>query len=202
MIPRMLSQAKGRLKLCRRAFEELRKPETLFEPEEFQTHWVDFLVQWKGTYMKVQQAAKSTPQEVQWFGGINRIRRSEPVLRWLYEARNDEEHYGLSESAVHKPATSLYKIIREGVRTLTTVPDDDTKLVDQTGEVAAVLEHHEPQTDLLREVTERDGRKKVPPPDRYFGRPIPPQPGAVATLGLLWLNGLVTKAEEMSKQAP
>lgn len=198
MIPRYLAQAKGRLKLCQRALTELSKVD--FDAEDFQIHWQDFLVQWKGTYMKVQQAAKSTPQELQWFGGVNTERRGDPLLRWLYEARNDEEHFGLTDSASFKPAKYSYKVVNSGSRTVGTAPGDASKLIDpDTGDTVAVLESFEPQVDQLQEVTERDGKKKVPAPTRHLGKPIPSKPKVAASLGLRWIEAVVAKAEEMHR---
>ncbi|MGV3730213.1 MAG: hypothetical protein ACO1NN_05590 [Sphingopyxis sp.] len=199
MQSRLLAQAKSRLKLCERAFNEIKK--CRFEQDDFQTHWQDFLVQWKGAYMKVQQAAKTTPQELQWFGGINTFRRKDPLLRWLYEARNDEEHYGLTDSAIYKPADWLFKLTKGGPRKVLCKLDgpNGPQLIDkETGEVVGVLQSHDPQVSQLQEVTERDGKRKVPPPTRHLGRNIPPEPKIAAFLGLQWLTELVASAEAMS----
>jgi hypothetical protein len=61
-----LETAEDRLVLCRRAVEALNASGD--NQRAFMAHWFDFLIQWKGVYTKVQQAAKSNATEIQWFG--------------------------------------------------------------------------------------------------------------------------------------
>jgi hypothetical protein len=196
MEARPLAQAKARLMLCRRALDELGKHK--FDEALFQMHWQDFLVQWKGTYMKVQQAAKTTPQEVQWFGGVNAIRRNDPLLRWLYEARNDEEHFGATDSATKRPATIEFKVVKANPGGGITFRLSDLRN-PETGELVGTDKRLRPGVAVLHEVTERDGIRKVPPPTSHLGKPMQNHPTVAATLGLQWLEALVAKAEETNK---
>ena len=198
MEARFLAQAKGRLKLCHRALVTLRKGETLLDETEFQIHWVDFLVQWKGVYMKLQQAAKSSPQERQWFGALNNERRNDPLLRWLYEARNDEEHHGLIESAIRKPESHVYRLLKNGPISGRIDMGNPGVILDMEGEIVAVRVSHEPEVSMLQEVVEKDGKKKVPAPTSHLGRSMPPHPILAALLGLRWIAAALAKAESMS----
>ena len=78
----------------------------------FDEHWVDFSVAWKSAYNKVEQAAKDTPQERQWFGSVKNERKHDPLLRYLFEARNDEEH-GVVSSAAAQPAVALFQATKD-----------------------------------------------------------------------------------------
>ena len=190
MIISALTKAQGRLRLAQRAFRTLQKIEA--EPDAFDEHWVDFLIHWKGTYTKVQQAAKETPQEMQWFGGVNHERRNDPLLRWLYEARNDEEH-GLITSATNQPAVLHWKLDepKEG--------EGGTIFATNAGpRVMRVTEFH-PEESTLQTVTEKDGKKKVSPPTSHQGKPMEPKPLIAAELGLRWLEALVATAEAIQK---
>jgi hypothetical protein len=62
--------------------------------------------------------------------------------------------------------------------------------VDEHGNVVAVQEAFEPGTPTLQEVTKRDGKKKIPPPDSHLGKAISPKPIVAATLGLHRLAAL------------
>ena len=199
MKPLFLSQAEGRLKLAKRALEAI--SEAGQNSEAFQTHWLDFLIQWKGTYTKVQQAAKDTPQELQWFGAVNKERRNDPLLRWLFEARNDGEH-GTDVSAKHNgPGFSFTTHGRELLLRLN--PDgsiylgpdgkpvalDDGKAVEDIS-----IDHAESR---LLPVKEYDGKAIVPPPEFHLGEPMQPIPRVAAELGLRWLQSLVATAVAM-----
>jgi hypothetical protein len=195
MHERLLNQAQMRLKLCQRAFDNLK--EVIFEETDFQLHWQDYLVQWKGTYMKVQQAAKTTPQERQWFGAVNTFRRRDPLLRWLYEARNDEEHHGLTDSAIRKPGETVFQILKGGPgRGQIRFGPDGLEMIDpDTGETIGRLVSDTPPTACLQEVTEKDGQRKVPPPASHLDQPMSPDPKVAAFLGLRWLEALLRDAE-------
>lgn len=198
MKPHFLEQAQGRLKLCRRAIVALE--EARISAREFQVHWLDFLIQWKGTYMKVQQAAKDTPQELQWFGAVNTERRRDPLLRYLYEARNDEEH-GLALSASHSP--NLYHVRAErdysGEFLVRPVGPTEIEVFGSDGKPIGQQIGFELGTSKLEEITEKDGKRKVPPPTKHLGEPMASEPMVAASLGLRWLEALVLTAEAMSR---
>ena len=195
----VIQQAEGRLKLAERAFAALIAAG--IDEAEFQTHWLDFLVQWKGTYTKIQQAAKDSPKELQWFGGVNTARRADPLLRWLFEARNDGEH-GTDRSARHKgkgfkftsSSTSLSMLAGPGGAVFR--QDGTPIIIDDGGrEIEGVSVA--PAESTLLEVTEFDGKRKVPPPTSHLGNPMEPKPHLAAELGLKWLRGLVATAKAM-----
>ena len=197
----VLSQAKGRLKLAERAFDALCKSGP--DREAFDVNWLDFLVQWKGTYTKVQQAAKDGPSEAQWFGAVNKERRNDPLLRYLFEARNDGEH-GTEASAKHHASSVRFRShgTKVGIKvnpggSIFLGPDGmpvvwgDGKLVENV--------KFDPAESRLFEVKERDGARTVPPPTSHLGSPMEPKPYIAADLGLKWLRSLVATALAMSE---
>ena len=197
-----LQQAKGRLKLTERAAAALNVKGQ--DPLDFQTHWLDFLVQWKGTYTKIQEAAKDTPQETQWFGSVTRERKADPLLRYLFEARNDGEH-GLSLSAWHDDERFDPISLQEIARMVTIFSPEHglelaAKITGSEGSEAGQYAMASPAVSRLIEVTEFDGKKKVPPPTSHLGKEMEPKPLIAADLGLRWLAALTAKAEAMSTQ--
>lgn len=197
----VLSQAEGRLKLAERAFEAICQAGQ--NRVTFQVHWLDFLVQWKGTYTKIQQAAKESPQEIQWFGTVNRERRDDPLLRYLFEARNDGEH-GTDQSAQHNgPGFSFtthgkeIKIKSNPDGTMFFGPNGKPVVLDDEKEVEEISIH--PAESRLLEVKEYDGKRTVPPPTTHLSSPMEPTPHVAADLGLKWLRSLVATAVAMSE---
>jgi len=195
----VLDQAAGRFRLAERAFAAI--CEAGEDQEAFQIHWLDFLIQWKGAYTKVQQAAKDTPQELQWFGGVARERKADPLLRYLFEARNDGEH-GINYSARH--AGSHFRFVTEGRELLIRKNDDGsiylrpdgTPEAYDDGKLVEVVEFRSAESCLL-EVKEYDGKKIVPPPTMHLGHPMEPKPHIAADLGLKWLKETISSAGSM-----
>lgn len=60
--------------------------------DDFTDQWYIFLHAAKGIYTVLEQGAKSSPQARQWFGKKNQERKDDPLLRFVCEARNDDEH--------------------------------------------------------------------------------------------------------------
>lgn len=194
-----LSQAEGRLKLAERALGEIHQAGG--NAEAFQTHWLDFLIQWKGTYNKVQQAAKDNPQEIQWFGAVNSQRRKDPLLRWLYEARNDGEH-GTDVSAKHNGPG--YSFTTHGKELLIKMNPNGSIYLGPDGKPVAFDDGKQieeididPAESRLLPVKEWDGKRVVPVPEFHLGEPMQPIPRVAAELGLKWLQSLVAVAVAM-----
>jgi hypothetical protein len=187
-----LEKARSRLRSAIRAVEALRAAEG---DDEIHDHWLDFLIAWKGVYSKVQQAAKETPQELQWFGAVNKERKADPLLRYLFEARNDEEH-GLVYSVQRDLGVYAFRV-PEFTGHLKFGMDDDGNpcMVDAEGKKISELTHKDGGEISLHAVSERDSKKKVPPPTSHFDEPIEPKPIPVAQAGLRWIAALVATAE-------
>jgi DNA-binding PucR family transcriptional regulator len=197
----VLEQAEGCLRLAERAFEAICQAGQ--DRIAFQIHWEDFLVQWKRTYNRVQQASKDTPQEIQWFGDVNIQRRADSLLRWLFEARNDGEH-GTDQSASHRG--TAFEFTSHEKELSIQVNGDGSIFLDENGKpvftdggkrVDAV--EIIPAESRLLDVRERDRQKIVPAPTSHLGQPMEPKPHVAADLGLKWLRALVITAGAMSK---
>lgn len=198
-----LEQAQGRLNHTRRAFGAM--TDSRDDTTAFQAHWLDFVIQWKGTYTKIQQAAKETPQETQWFGTVTKERKADPLLRYLFEARNDGEHpeEGLLPRHPARHYPQLTKFVPDRDITNPKLAFDAkgrlVKVTDQDGNDVGGIGPTIPAESILLEVTERDHTKKVPPPRSHLGQPMEPKPRLAAELGLRWLETLVAKAEAMHR---
>jgi hypothetical protein len=65
-------------------------------------------------------------------------------------------------------------------------------------EVAKVVEFI-PGDARLKEVTEYDGKRKVPPPTSHLGIPMDTNPLTAADLGLRWIEALVATAKAIQE---
>ena len=134
---------------------------------------------------------------------MNRERRNDALLRYLFEARNDGEH-GIDPSAVHMgPGFSftthgrVLQIRTHADGTLYLGPDGKPVALDDGKEVEHI--DVEPAESYLVEVKEYDGKRMVPPPTSHLGNPMEPKPRIAAQLGLKWLRSLVATAVAMSE---
>jgi hypothetical protein len=70
--------------------------------DEFESAWTDFLIALNAIHTSLEQDAKTSPQSRQWYGGKKVVRRKDPLLSYLHQARNADEH-GIEPIAAHKP---------------------------------------------------------------------------------------------------
>ena len=99
MDPAAIAKANSRLRTAKKAIEDLTGCN---DYDTFSEYLYTFLVAAKGIYTILEQGAKSRAQARQWFGAKSKERRSDPLLQYLYQARDDDEH-GLSRVVEHVP---------------------------------------------------------------------------------------------------
>lgn len=92
-----LQQAEARL---RRAKDALRAMEQASKFSILDESWSNFLVATKLVFAKLGAGAKGDPASERWFARALGEQRSDPLLSFLYQARNAEEH-GLDRSIEH-----------------------------------------------------------------------------------------------------
>jgi cytochrome P450 len=89
MNPLAVTKARSRLRAAKRAVETLSACE---DYDTFADTWYTFLVAAKSIYTVLEQGAKTSAQSRQWFGAKSTERRKDPLLQYLYQARDDDEH--------------------------------------------------------------------------------------------------------------
>lgn len=90
MDPKAIAKAELRFAKATSCLAEIQKPPSTYK--DFLHIWTDFLLALNAVYTSLEQGAKSSPQSRQWFGGKKRERRQDPLLRYLHQARNADEH--------------------------------------------------------------------------------------------------------------
>lgn len=191
MDPQAIYVAVSRIRVAERAVASLADS----DGDDFRDHWFVFLTAFKSVYTALQEGAKGQPKSLQWMGARNRERRNNPLLQYLYIARNDEEH-GLNLSVMD--GIGGISVDTDG----TTAEDPlivwlnpETGLVEayrKSGQPVTVLRQHGPGP-LLRPVRDRDGTVIQPPPDPD-NRELLCFPLAAAEAGMLHIKALVEAA--------
>ncbi|MGB9366481.1 MAG: hypothetical protein WCE79_10750 [Xanthobacteraceae bacterium] len=75
-----------------RAFQSITDMGGATHLAEIERHWSAFLVASGRVYTKLEQGAKSNPRSYGWWGQKVHERRNDPLLSYLWHARNADEH--------------------------------------------------------------------------------------------------------------
>lgn len=197
MDQKALTKAKGRLRTARQQLENAENAKTY---EQFSDSWYLFLVAAKNVYTTLEQGAKTTPQSRQWFGAKKHDRKTDPLLQYLFQARDDDEH-GLAD---------VTKLDPGGVSTGKLAPgfSNDMAISASTDAEGNLTIRHLASHDglpilienirwnaVLLSVTGRGGIS-YNVPDSHLGQPIEDQsPANVGRLGTDYLGKLLSEAE-------
>ncbi|WP_375209476.1 hypothetical protein [Hyphomonas jannaschiana] len=193
--PKALEKAKSRLNIARTAIEQLPQCSS---KDEFDQCWYTFLVAWKNVYTTLEQGSKSTAQDRQWFGAKKQERRSDPLLQYLFQARDSDEH-GLEDIVELEPGGIFIGGGRPGVPQINHVRVN----IDENGN--SVIEAQS-LNDQPLDIQWRPGKIVLSPViGRGFVRHDPPamhlgeavrnrSPFGVASLGLNYLVALLDEA--------
>jgi len=162
--------------------------------------WTDFLMAGGAIINIIETGARSTPQGRQWYGGERTKARADPLLRYMYQARNGEEH-GLEPVVHHRPTGLLVGGPGESVVT-------SNLKFDSMGNPSGTFYNPEgkplsvkiaPARPVLAPVRDERHGDVFDPPKEHLGKPISdPHPLTVGTLYLDYLEGFVAEAEARS----
>ena len=191
MNPKAITIAESRLRSASRAYAELCAAEDF---ETFADHWTSFLVAWKGVYTVIEQGAKVSPQSRQWFAVKKAERIADPLLQYLFEARNDEEH-GLAQTVKESgSADRTHEMLRDvpELHVRIGLPSGRIQLFGPDRNPAGYLQHL-PPGPRLQTVNARGGRVYRPPMS-HLGRQVDASPLGVAAAGLAYVDALVSEA--------
>jgi hypothetical protein len=99
--PAVLEQARERLELAEMNFEMIRKAENY---KQFRLAWTQFLLALNAVYSKLEQGVKGNSKCEAWWGVLKNTRRKDPLLQYLHQARNADEH-GIQQISYEDPAS-------------------------------------------------------------------------------------------------
>jgi hypothetical protein len=199
MTPQIIEKCRSRIRIASKALGEIAGVKNF---SEFSDGWYTFLTAWKNVYTLLEQAAKATPQATTWFELKREEKRNEPLLRYLYQARNDEEH-GIGRS-IEPAGSSLYlehssDPNAKGEATFLYKNDGDGfkyTLTSVTGDAYRKIRIHGPEIALQSVKTEKG--IFIPPPFAFRGAMLQDRtPVAVAGLALDYIKSMVDEAEAL-----
>ena len=159
---------------------------------EMESAWSRFFVLSNGVYAKVEQASKSNAECKAWFGRKKQDRESDPLLLYLKQARNSDEHSVELTTARHIDSLELsgggsYTVDgRYGatIRSLT-VSDGSSPYVKVNNPHIQLSSVH-------------DRSKTFEPPKEHMGQPIADDSVVgIASLFVAYLERLLIEATEV-----
>ena len=165
--------------------------------KEMDSAWASFLLAANAIYSKLQQGAKRNRESEAWFAQKRDIRANDPLLHYLHEARNSEEH-------------SLEIIAAPGIVSLESLHED--VIVSNSDGIARVdfkdnagFRPGEPLAQLtigvrIQAVKNQRSRITIPVPASHMGHAIQSCSAVEVTkLGLAYLENLVAEAAMLVK---
>jgi len=162
----------------------------------FKDTWYTFLVAAKNVYTALEQGSKSDPKDRQWFGGVKSIRRSDPLLQYLFQARDDDEH-GIEAVTEFVPGSVGIGVAKEGYSNHIHIESIENGVVKGMRSLDAkpiLIEETLPHMKLLT-VTAR-GNVKYNPPIMHLGKSITDtSPAGIAQLAFAYLQSVVEVAK-------
>jgi hypothetical protein len=154
-------------------------------------HWTEFLGAAGRVFNKLEQGAKVSGESRAWFGRKHGQRRSDPLLRYVWHARNVNEH-SLEQVAELNPGHA--KVVEPTKRDLAALAEwekTETRPHAVLGLVEAVFSHV-----ALKSVTDR--AVPFPPPDTHLGAKVEHKtPAHVGDLELAYLAAMIAEAESL-----
>lgn len=197
MNPDAIVIARSRLRVATQTLNELNR---CTNHDDFSDRWFVFITSWKSIYTVLEEGAKASPQCRQWFGAKKAERRKDPLLQYLFQARNDEEH-GLAQSVQPSGGVQLYSIPDVGVpnRQMRIEIDPVTgrsKAVRNDGGPITLIQESPPGPSL--QVVTGRGNVQYGPPIAHLGKMLDDiSPAGVATVGLNYVGALISEAESI-----
>lgn len=175
----------------------------------FVSAWADFLIFSGAVIHAVEAGAQDTPQGRQWYGGIRRRDRADDLLRYMLQARNEEEHgrnlvsgYNAAPGVgVINPETSLLEPIAN--------IDPSTTKVDENGWETSHGPPYEPRGwkfgigmvptgPMLVPIRDSKFLQTYPPPSRHKGALLKVNtPIEVGEVYLTYLAELIDEAASL-----
>jgi hypothetical protein len=163
--------------------------------DEAHDAWTNFLVAASGVYAKLEQGSKVNNKSTDWFNRKKNERRNDPMLQYLHQARNADEH-GLLRVARNDLAEGFNKTLKFNERVPIRVqPLSGDGKAPKGQPMEAVIAG--PSARLV-EVT-NFGRMYAPPAE-HLGKPLPyglDFPDAVMQAAIVYLEALIAEAEAL-----
>ena len=189
-------KAESRLRVAQKAAADIKECKSY---HDFVDAWYTFITAAKNIWTVLEQGAKVSSQSKQWFGSKAKQRRSDDLLQYLFEARNDDEHV-IEEVTEHVPGSLAIGVAKPGYSNSVRIENLSIK----GGKVTIgglhgldgkpVLVEQTVPHPRLSKIRPR-GRSEMSPPTSHLGAQLRDNsPVTVAETALIYLAALVEDA--------
>jgi hypothetical protein len=185
-----VEKAKGRLQKAKDCIARIKQSKNYVD---YESAWIDLVIALNTVHCALEQGAKSSPQSCQWYGGKKKVRTKDPLLNYLHQARNADEH-GIEPIAEHR--AKRVAIRPTGVTHIKSLELKDGKLhLDTEGDPLAIkLITHV----VLIPVFDRRFNTRFDPPTSHLGVQLPNStPLTVGRAGIAYHEALIAEAEKL-----
>ena len=190
-----IEKAKKRLSLAHSHLEGVRQSKNF---EQFQDCWYQFLVVANSAETVLQSGARSDSKSRPWFGNKINQRKNDPLLSYMHQARNVDEH-GIEAVAEHVDGSLSIGLAGEAVHIKSLIFHEGRmhgEFYPVDGKLPSIKVEH-PHVRLIQVIDDRFG-DKFDPPTEHLGKTITDtSPYGIGVLWLRYLEKLTTEAEAM-----
>ncbi|HAI29311.1 MULTISPECIES: hypothetical protein [unclassified Thalassospira] len=189
MDERALAKALGKFNRMVTAQQKLENSKS---SDDLISAWEDFVIASGSFYAALEQGAKTSPQSNAWFGRVKGDRKKDPLLQYIQQARNAEEH-GIEK--ISKPSNSAIALRSAGDEVhISSNGNGNWEVTYASGNV------HFPNDEIsLQPVTNRG--KSYPPPKEHAGVQITDRrPRELAHLALRYFSTMIEEAKLLVQQ--
>ena len=158
-------------------------------------HWTAFLVSAGRVFTKLEQGAKTNGKSSAWFGRKINERRTDPLLCYLWHARNADEHTLENVTKLNPgyvKVTQAHEIDPKEQQAMHAHFEKDGRPYAILGIVEGVWPHPE-----LMEVMDR-GKHYMPPTTHLGQKLAETSPAHIGDLALAYLSAMLAEAEHLA----
>lgn len=190
-----IEKARSRLARANEALQRLRTSRYF---QQFEPAWTDYLVSLNTVYSILEQGSRGSPKSEAWFGRKKNERRRDPLLQYLHQARNSDEH-GIEPVVEHDPGHVAIGKRGEAVHIVSGIFGPgmvNATLAPVEGKLPSIeVVHAHPK---MISVTDNRFGDTFDPPTEHLGRPLRTgSPTEVAELGFEYHKQLIDEAERL-----
>jgi hypothetical protein len=174
-----------------RASDSLGKVATTKDFSTLETHWASFLVSAGRIFTKLEQGAKGSSKSRVWWDKQLQQRRTDPLLRYLWQARNADEHTLQRTNQLQPGSAKVVEPKKEDVAALERAMEKETRPWVPLGLGEWTPEHVAPLPVTNRGV-------HYDPPNEHLGKPITnSSPAHLGGLALAYFEAMLNEADAM-----
>lgn len=162
----------------------------------FVSAWASFLIHTGSVLHALETGADITAQARQWYGGVKRQGRADPLVSYMHQARNAEEHQRAPVAG--NAMMPGFGLVDHKTKTLEPLESlDDPFKAENSGKTIGIGFHG--AGPFVKALIDSRYNQVFPPPDSHNGKPLKSNdPVALGEIYLNYLSRLVEKAEEMA----